>query len=76
MKAPKIGMWYSFCCWEDLYQIKNDGDVRELKEYLIDCIENDDSSHLMLWETKKEAITDLSQDASEENLARIEELRG
>lgn len=54
------GWWYSFCCEEDLYQLKTVDDISDLlQEY------TDDDDGVMVdlhfWPTRQDALADLCQ---------------
>lgn len=55
MLKPKIGYWYTNCCYCDLQQIKTREDLKECLEFIeIGCIEG-------IWKTLNKAMIDLDK---------------
>lgn len=58
MSKPKVGWWASFCCEEDLHQIKDEADLAEHLEE--DSDDKEDGIHgYDYWHTKEEALSEI-----------------
>lgn len=71
--TPTVGSWYCLCCWEDLHEIRDETDLAEVLELLAD---EEDCSDVQIWDTKDQALRELSAGESADVLARIKEMHG
>jgi hypothetical protein len=66
---PRIGAWCSICCHLDLYEIKDEETLQSVREDLAD---EDMAPHIMLWPTRRAALTDLRRNAHPLDRAEID----
>ena len=48
----KVGVWYTYCCWRDLCQIKDENDIEDLEGDMEDGL-------VHIWSTRMDALKDM-----------------
>jgi len=56
----KVGHWYYFCCELDLYQIKDEQELDDVRSTPLDFDEDSPFYH-RVFETREEALADIDQ---------------